>query len=88
MRWKPEVIIQREKGYYLQLGNLAQPVPEKDAYLVEATQQGITEDAQLVALIMQTERIDETAAAFGLAQFLLDYSDFIAPDTGHYIITN
>lgn len=43
---------------------------------------------QLKALIAKTEGINEIAAAFVLAQFVLDYGDFITPDTGHYIITD
>lgn len=88
MNWKPGVVVSKEPNYALQLGGTTQLVPEKDVYLINAMERGITEDTQLVALIMEAESIDETAAAFGLAQFLLDYGDFIAPDTEHYLITN
>lgn len=88
MNWKPGVVVSKEPDYALQLGGTTQPVPEKDVYLVNAIEQGIAEDPQLVRLIMEAESIDETAAAFGLAQFLIDFSNFIAPDTGHYLITD
>ncbi|MEG1763554.1 MAG: hypothetical protein RR256_08100 [Bacteroidales bacterium] len=47
---------------------------------------GISNDEDLVRLVADEEGIDETAAAFGLAQFLLDYSDFIAENQEQLII--
>lgn len=88
MKWKHNIVIKKGDDYQIQIGNLIHPVPKKDTYLLDAMERGVTEDAALIHLIMQTECIDETAAAFGLAQFMLDYSDFIAPDTSHYVITN
>lgn len=88
MKWKPGVVVIKEPDYALQLGEIIQAVPEKEVYLVEAIEQGVTEDESLVRLIMETEQIDEIAAAFGLAQFLIDFGQYIAPDTAHYLITN
>lgn len=87
MRWKPEVVLKKQDTYLLQLGTKQQPVLPKDTYLVEAMKGGITEDEKLIQCIMQHEQIDETAAAFGLAQFILDYGNFIAEDESHYLIT-
>lgn len=64
------------------------PIAPKDVYLAKAMLRGVHDIEALKELISKAEGIDDTAAAFGLAQFILDYGDFIAPDTGHFMITN
>ncbi|MDD2972144.1 MAG: hypothetical protein PHE02_08455 [Lachnospiraceae bacterium] len=88
MKWKKDVILDKQKSWRLHLDDKVLPIAEGDVYLVKAVEEGICNDEDLVRLIAREEGIDETAAAFGLAQFLLDYSDFIAEDTAHYMITN
>lgn len=88
MKWKPQVVVTKENGCSLRLGNRTQTVPQESVFIIKAIENSVTEDAELVRLIMKAESIDETAAAFGLAQFILDYGDFIAADTEHFIITN
>lgn len=88
MRWKPEVTLTENNGWQLHLADKVTQIDERDTYLVKAVQKGINDDEELVKLIAKKEGIDETAAAFGLAQFVLDYNYFIAPDNSHYIISN
>ena len=86
MKWKKNVTIEKNKTWNLNLGEEIKAIAEKDIYLVKAVEDGICDDEELIKLVAVEEEIDETAAAFGLAQFLLDYSDFIAEDTERYII--
>lgn len=88
MKWKKDVILDKQNSWRLRRGDKVLPIAEGDVYLVKAVEEGICNDEDLVTLIAREEGIDETAAAFGLAQFLLDYSDFIAEDTSHYTITS
>ncbi|MDD3252812.1 MAG: hypothetical protein PHV18_09650 [Lachnospiraceae bacterium] len=87
MRWKEDVILEKENPLRLRWGDKVLSIAERDVYLVKAVEKGICNDEDLVRLVAKEEGIDETAVAFGLAQFLLDYSDFIEEDTSHYIIT-
>ncbi|MEG0919705.1 MAG: hypothetical protein RSE61_07255 [Anaerovoracaceae bacterium] len=80
--------INKHGPWQLCLGNKIVSIAKEDIYIVKAVEDGISKDEDLVRLIAETEEIDEISAAFGLAQFLLDYSDFIAEDNSHYIITN
>ncbi|MEG2266252.1 MAG: hypothetical protein RSC68_18205 [Acinetobacter sp.] len=88
MKWKKDVILEKQQPWQLRLGDKITPIAERDMYLIKAVEKGISNDEDLVRLVAEEEGIDETAAAFGLAQFLLDYSDFIAEDRSHVMITN
>ncbi|MEG1360875.1 MAG: hypothetical protein RSE23_14545 [Clostridia bacterium] len=88
MKWKKDVILEKQQPWQLRLGDKVTPVAQRDIYLIKAMEKGISNDEDLVRLVANEEGIDETAAAFGLAQFLLDYSDFIAEDQSHVMITN
>ena len=82
MKWKKNVTLEKQQPWQLRLGDKVTPVAERDRYLIKAVEKGISNEEELVRLVAKEEGIDETAAAFGLAQFLLDYSDYIA-ETNH-----
>lgn len=88
MQFKPEVTLTNQNGWRLSMGDRSAPVAPEDVYLARAIAQGMGEIEQLKVLIAKAEGINEVAAAFRLAQFILEYGDFIAPDTEHYLITN
>lgn len=88
MKWKKDVILEKQQPWQLRLGDKVTPIAERDIYLIKAVEKGICNDEDLVRLVAKEEGIDETAAAFGLAQFLIDYGDFIAEDKSHFMITN
>ena len=71
----------------LRLGDNVTDIEDNLHYLAKAVDGGTQDEEALIRLIAQTEHIDETAAAFGLAQFMIDYGDFIAEDKSHYTIT-
>lgn len=86
MQFKPKVTLTDQNGWRLCMGSRATPVAPKDVYIAQAIVQGMSDIEQLKALIANAEGIHEVAAAFGLTQFILDYGDFMAADTSHYII--
>ena len=88
MKWKDNVKLIAKDGLHLLLGERQMPIAPRDAMIAQAMSRGVQDIELLKRLIAGAEGIDETAAAFGLAQFMIDYSEFIAPDTAHYVITN
>ena len=88
MKWKKNVTLEKQQPWQLRLGDKVTPVAERDRYLIKAVEKGISNEEELVRLVAKEEGIDETAAAFGLAQFLLDYSDYIADDKSYFMIAN
>lgn len=85
MKWKPKVKLTRKDGLQLHLDDRVMDIEEKLHYLAKAVDSGTQDDDTLIRLIAQTEHINETAAAFGLAQFMIDYGDFIEQDKSHYM---
>lgn len=88
MKWKPEVILTGRIELQLCMGDRIKQVAPGDVHIAKAMKKGVSDIEQLKELIAKVEGIDEISAAFGLAQFILDYGDFIADDTSHYIIAN
>ncbi|MEG1578420.1 MAG: hypothetical protein RR336_06620 [Oscillospiraceae bacterium] len=88
MKWKPGITLTGQDDPQLCLAEKQMPIAPKDVYLAKAMLRGVHDIEALKELIANAEGIDDTAAAFALAQFVLDYGDFIAPDTAHLIITN
>ena len=64
MRWKKDVILDKQNSWRLRLGDKVLPIAEGDVYLIKAVEEGICNDEDLVRLIAKEESIDETAAAF------------------------
>ncbi|WP_167957551.1 hypothetical protein [Anaerosporobacter faecicola] len=87
MNWKPEVIVKKtNNGYQLQIDDDKTVVKKEDTYIVRSIEKGITDDKWLTAIVMKTEQIEEVFARFRLAQFVLDYGEYILNDVGHMII--
>lgn len=78
MQWKRGVTVTREKGkWYLIKDGVHHPIEEKDFPIIEAMEQGISEDKEIVAYLVRNQKQDEIVASFQLAQFMLDYIEFI-----------
>ncbi|MDD4369759.1 MAG: hypothetical protein PHD56_01550 [Anaerostipes sp.] len=91
MKWKEGVVIEKQGkhpqvGYIIRLGEKEKRVNSEHEYLLEKIASGVEDDQELIGFIVKKENIPEVAAAFGFAGFLIEYADFIAPDTSHYII--
>ena len=77
MQFKPEVTLTNRDGWHLCMGSRDASIAPKNICIARAILQGNGSVEQLKALIAKAEGIDQIAAAFALAQFVLDYSDFI-----------
>ena len=81
MEWKPRVTLEQENGCRLCMGGKCVQVAPKDVYIAMEIQQGCGSVEHLKTIIAKTDNINEVAAAFSLAQFILNYGDFIEDDT-------
>lgn len=77
MRWKSDAIIDRHDGMWLRRGNLSRLVNKDDEQIALLIDQGHTEDELLTRKVMDLEDGDENEAGLRLAQFALDYGDFL-----------
>lgn len=87
MKWKSDVVLEKNnKQYLFRLGDGMKQVEEGDAFICNAVEEGITEEKALIGLIMEQEKENDVMASLRLAQFVLDYSDYISNDVGHMVI--
>ena len=83
MRWKPDVILEKKDGYLFVYESKKKQVKKEDEYIIQLVEQGIYDDKRLVANIMKNEEVDELLARFRLAQFIVDYGDYIEELNGY-----
>ena len=86
MKWKPDVTVERKRRYMLSQGKKRRMIAREDYYLVDAMEQGITDERELNELVVCTEKVDSVIAGFRLAQFIVDYGEYISNQVGHCII--
>ena len=88
MKWKEGVKVTKKKkdSYLLRMNQKEKKILPEHNYLLEAIQNGIEDDKELVDYIIEQEEICEAAAGFTLAGFIIEYADFIAEDKSHYEI--
>lgn len=78
MKLKENVTIERDNaGYTLVCGGSRKSVPSPQTYILESLQKKEEDNSELQQLIMKTEKINQAAAGFTLADFILEYSDFL-----------
>lgn len=88
MIWKSGVVVTRKGDNLLLTFNAKeQKVKNKDIYLVEAVENGISNDEDLKRIIAVHEKSNEVMASLSLANFILCYQNFIDEDKEHYKIT-
>lgn len=86
MKWKKETVISKENEYTLRLNEIKHPVKKEDEYLIKAIEQGFNTNDVLKSIIIKEKKVNETIADFILAQFILDYQEFIENDNSHFEI--
>lgn len=77
MKWKKNVKVVRGKGLELKSLEGIQAIIPSDEYIVDAMESGIEDDEMLIEFIMKTEQVNEIAARFRLAEFLVTYGSYI-----------
>ncbi|MCI8991437.1 MAG: hypothetical protein HFG80_01725 [Eubacterium sp.] len=78
MKWRKGVIAAKKNGeWYLEDQSILKHIEKKDAAIVELMEQGIYENKEIIRYLVEKNGTDEVAAAFLLAQFMVDYMDYI-----------
>ena len=77
MKWKSDVKIERQEGIWLSCKDLRKKVDPDDEIILEWMDAGIS-DEELLKKVSEHLEEDEISSGFRLAQFVEDYSDFIA----------
>lgn len=86
MKWKREVTVEKIDEYIIKCDYNQKKIAKEDEYIVKAVEEGINDDAEITQLIMTKENVDEIIAGLRLAQFIVDYGEFIDELEGHMII--
>jgi len=77
MKWKKDVTIETEDGFWLIRGQQKKLVEEDDIIIAQLIKQGITDDDDLIEHMNQMEEHDDVLAALRLAQFVEDYGYYL-----------
>lgn len=78
MRWREGVTAKKENGgWVLRSREESMYVAKKDCQIVEIMEQGICENNEMIRCLIEKNGTDEVVAGFLLAQFMVDYMDFI-----------
>lgn len=85
MKWKNNVIYDKKQSC-LRLNDSLTQVEEEDVYICDALEHSITDEKAIIGLIMEQEKENDVMASLRLAQFVLDYGDYISNDVGHMVI--
>ena len=80
MDFKPNTKLIEQNGYQLSMRSKSTPIASNDVYIIKDILKGTKDIEQLKQLIIKTEEINEINATLRLAQFILDYSEFITDD--------
>ena len=87
MKLKEGILIHKKEQYILELNNEKCRVNREDAYLIDALHCGVEKSEELKKLIMKEKRVNEAAAGFTLARFILDYQNYLEEDKSFFEIT-
>ena len=75
-----------DAGYILMSDKKKKTVLKEHEYILHALRDQYLTKEQMLLHIMETEDLDETAAGFVLAEFIIEYADFLEKDHTHYEI--
>ena len=78
MRWREGVTVKKENGeWILRNQEESMHIAKKDCQIVEIMERGICENNEMIRFLVEENGTDEVVAGFLLAQFMVDYMDFI-----------
>ena len=93
MKWKPGATIERNKEELRfcyrepeEEQSKEKTAAKEDYYIIDAIESGMTDDKELLQLVGDTEQTNDVVSGFRLAQFILDYGEYISNDVGHMMI--
>lgn len=86
MRWKQGVVVQNADKCQFTSSNMQKDILPEDEYIVQAVESGVSEDEELIRIIMEKEDVDEIVARLRIAQFVIEHGEYIAELEGHMMI--
>ncbi|MDD3219175.1 MAG: hypothetical protein PHC41_06115 [Lachnospiraceae bacterium] len=83
MEWKSNVSVTKGDSYVIADGTHEKKASKEDEYIIAAMEKGICDDEKLLQVIMEQEQYTEMIARLRLAEFVVEYGDYIAPIQRH-----
>ena len=78
MRWRIETEIIRGDEAWVCMGAKKKKIEEADKIILDLMESGITDDDELIGKLSEKLGVDEADSAFRLAQFVVDYGEYLA----------
>lgn len=82
MKWEQGVRLDKHQGYQLILNDSKKQIEPEDEYIADAVSKELS-DEELLILVGKNEQTDDIISGFRIAQFVVDYGEFISNDVGH-----
>ncbi|MCR4705802.1 MAG: hypothetical protein K5641_07040 [Lachnospiraceae bacterium] len=81
MKWRPEAEIIRGDETWVCMKGKKKKIEAEDKAILDLMESGITDDDELVGKLAAKLGVDETDSSFRLAQFVVDYGEYLAEGT-------
>lgn len=78
MKWKPSVKIDNTNGLWISLGEKKRMIAEDDVIIVQKMGEGMYDDSALLKCLSEETGDSDIESSLRLAQFVVDYGEFIA----------
>lgn len=86
MRWKPSVKLELEESGLISYNGENKRLESGEIYIAKELAKDFKSEKELVSLVMETEKVDELAADFRLAEFVEKYGQWIETRSGDDVI--
>ena len=80
MKLASDVTVREDDTMTVRRGSMEKKVAENDEYIFNAMLAGITEEKDFVQLARNQEQTDELSANFRMAEFVLEYGNFLSKE--------
>lgn len=87
MKFKSGVIVEKKQGkLILSLEKESREVLDEDGFIVQALIKDVEKEDELVNLVVKHDKTSLILANLRMAQFVIDYGDYLSNEIGHMII--
>lgn len=81
MKLASDVTVREDDTMTVRRGSMEKKVAQNDEYIFNAMLAGITEEKDFVQLVRNQEQTDELSANFSMAEFVLEYGNFLSKES-------
>ena len=81
MKLASDVTVREDDTMTVRRGSMEKKVAQNDEYIFNAMLAGITEEKDFVQLARNQEQTDELSANFRMAEFVLEYGNFLSKES-------